>query len=173
MRIDRVKQIAVTHIIALLFGGLIFDQSAEGQQEAQEVRRIDVGEQGVIRVAVSPDGKCTLSGGSDGSVRLMELQTGKELKALKEHRGESYTIAFHPDGHLAISGGDDNQLLLWDLESGAKVRSFAGHTANVCGAAFSPDGKRIASGSWDKTIRVWDVVTGREVKKLVVQERHA
>jgi M6 family metalloprotease-like protein len=132
----------------------------------EEVRRFDTGDQRPIRVAVSPDGRFALSGGSDGTVRLWELATGKELKQLKEHTGQAYTVAFRPDGRLALSGGDDNQLILWDLSTGKKIRNFTGHTGCVCGAAFSPDGKRVASGSWDRTIRIWDMATGKELKNL-------
>ena len=103
---------------------------ASGQEKAvlkvEEIRRFNTGDQGIIRVAVSPDGQLALSGGSDGTIRLWALKTGKELKKIKAHNGQTYTVAFHPDGRLALSGGDNAQFLLWDLHEGKPIRRFPG-----------------------------------------------
>jgi M6 family metalloprotease-like protein len=138
----------------------------EVSSKAVEVRRFQTGDQGPIRVAVSPSGQLALSGGTDGTVRVWDLKTGKELKNLKGHTGQTLAVAFHPDGRHALSGGDDGQLLLWDLTSSKKVRGFTGHTAGVNGAAFSPDGKRLASASQDRTVRVWEIASGKEATKF-------
>ena len=62
----------------------------------------------------------------------------KELKRLKGHDGESFTVAFHPKGALGLSGGSDTRLILWDLDKGEKAREFTGHTATISGAASRP-----------------------------------
>ncbi len=134
---------------------------------AREIRRIDTETQGAIRLAVSLDGSVGASAGTDGTVRLWNLDTGKESKRLIEHTGQTYCVAISPDGRLVATGGEDKKLLIWDVETGNRIRSFTGHENNVCGVAFSADGKRLASGSWDKTIRVWDVETGKETTKLL------
>jgi WD40 repeat protein len=135
-------------------------------KDEREIRRFHTADQGAIRVAISPNGEQALSGGTDGTVRLWDVQTGKELRKLVGHTGQTYTVAFSPSGQLALSGGDDNQLLLWDLTSGEKIRNFVGHEGTVASAMFSPDGKQIASGSWDRTIRIWNVATGEESIRL-------
>jgi M6 family metalloprotease-like protein len=134
--------------------------------KAAYLRPFHTGEHGPIRVAVSPSGRLALSGGADGTLRLWNLRTGKELKRLKGHTGRVSTVAFHPDGRHGLSGGEDSQLLLWSLPNGKKVRSFKGHSEAVCAAAFSPNGKTMVSGSRDRTIRVWDVTTGKELNRL-------
>jgi WD40 repeat protein len=169
-------ELVVAFAVAL-FVSTLWQWSAAGAMaqektspKALEVRRFSTGEQEPIRVAVSPNGRLALSGGTDGTLRVWDLKTGKELNKLKGHTGQTFTVAFHSDGRHVLSGGDDNQLFLWDLTSAKKVRSFAGHTGCVCGAAFSPDGNRIASGSHDRTIRMWDVASGKEWNKF---EGHA
>lgn len=156
--------VALGHAVFLV--GTMSGALAQEKAGAREVRRIDSGEQGIIRCAISPSGRLALTAGNDGTVRMFHLESGKELKKFKEHNGQSYTVAFSPVGWLALSGGEDGRLVLWDLDVGEKVRALDGHGANVCGAAFSPDGKLIASGSWDRSIRVWDVATGKELRKL-------
>jgi WD40 repeat protein len=142
------------------------ENKPKAAQHIHEVHHFDTGDQGVIRLVVSPDGHRALSAGTDGTVRLWDLKNGKEHKEWLGHQGQSFTVAFHPNGKRGISGGEDHRVVLWDLAKGEKVRDFRGHTGTVYGVAFSPDGHRIASGSEDKTIRLWDADTGKELNKL-------
>jgi WD40 repeat protein len=92
-------------IVAVVLGGLSAPAQEQSPPKAQEIRRIDTGEQGAIRVAVSPDGQLALSGGTDGTVRLWELKTGKELKQLKEHTGQSYIRSPKENRLIGYTGG--------------------------------------------------------------------
>src|SRR5262249_1899817 len=49
-------------------------------------------------VAFSPDGQRLALAGTDGTVRVWETVTGKELFALKGHDGGVLAVAFSPDG---------------------------------------------------------------------------
>jgi WD40 repeat protein len=84
----------------------------------------------VNAVAFSPDGRTALSGGwtraypellqfllglqNEGTVRLWEVATGKQLRSFKGHSGSVHSVAFAPDGRSALSGGYDG-IRLWDL----------------------------------------------------------
>jgi WD40 repeat protein len=64
-----------------------------------------------------PSGRCIAAGGEDGSVNLVDLQTG-ESRTLGRHMGEAAgTMAFSPDGHYLISGGWERELICWDLQA--------------------------------------------------------
>src|SRR5262249_26989884 len=104
-----------------------------------------------------------LSGSYDGTVRLWDLETGREVQRLRGHSDRVRSVAVSPDGQQMLSGGCDQTLRLWDVQTGREVHRFRRHSHWVIHVAFSPDGRRAISGSLDGTVRLWSVRTGREV----------
>src|SRR5262249_49033207 len=109
-------------------------------------------------------------GSHDGTIRVWDLEAGKELKQLEGHQDTVYSLAVSPDGKSLLSGGEDHTVRLWDIETGKEVRRFEGHEDKVRAVAFSADGKQALSGGLfsDPSLRVWDVKTGAELSKYVI-----
>ena len=120
----------------------------------------------VSAVAVTPDGRCAVSGSSDETLKVWDLETGRQVRSLEGHTAWVSAVAVTPDGRRVVSGSDDETLKVWDLETGRQVRSLNGHAGKVQAVAVTPDGRRAVSGSRDETLRVWDLDTGREVRSL-------
>lgn len=135
---------------------------------------------GVRSVAFSSDGKRIVSGGSDGTTRIWDAETGELVHTLRE-TGENSggvvafymvrSVAFSRDGKRIVSGGGDSKIRIRNVETGQVERVFEGHDDGVHGTgvrsvAFSPDGKRIVSGGGDATTRIWNAKTGELVHTL-------
>jgi len=111
------------------------------------------------------------SGGSDGTLRVWDPQTGRQVRpALTGHTGGVRAVCAFVDAHGALrlaSGGSDGTVRLWDPQTGRQVGSpLTGHTGGVSGvcAFVDADGApRLASGGNDGTVRVWDPETGGQV----------
>jgi WD40 repeat protein len=116
-------------------------------------------------VALSPDGKQLLSGGHDGTVRLWELETGKEIRRLGENLALVRSVAFSPDGKLALAGHQNGDFRLWETATGKELHAVNFGTP-VCSVAFTPDGTRALLGLDDTTLRLWDLEKWQEVRKL-------
>lgn len=115
----------------------------------------------VYAVACSPDGKRAASCSADRTIRLWDLQSGKEKLLLIGHQGIVYSVSFSTDGTLIASGSSDKTIRIWDSHTGEEVRSpLEGHTESVRSVCFSPDGTRIISGADDKTVRMWHARSG-------------
>jgi WD40 repeat protein len=120
-------------------------------------------------VALSPDGRRALSA-ADKTVRLLDLESGRELHRFEGHKSQVRIVAFSPDGRRALSGADEDDysadaVILWDLESGRELRRPERKMMLVAGVAFSPDGRRAVAGCFECNLYLWDVESGREIRR--------
>jgi WD40 repeat protein len=113
----------------------------------------------VWTVAFSPDGSRIASGSDDNTIRIWDVQTGRQMHRLEGHTATVWSVAFSSDGHWIASGSNDNTVRVWDSETGQPVGlPLLGHSDDVRGVSFSSDG-RLFSGSLDSTIRIWSAPT--------------
>ena len=113
----------------------------------------------VRRAAFSPDGTRVVTASDDGTARLWDAATGKEIAVLRGHDKLVRRAAFSPDGTRVVTASNDNTARLWDAETGKEIVALRGHDDAVVSAAFSPDGTRVVTASNDNTARLWDVGT--------------
>jgi WD40 repeat protein len=116
--------------------------------------------------AFSPDGKRFISACKDGTLKLWDAATGKEIRTFIGHRSAVWDCAFSPDGNRLVSASVDNTLKLWEVVSGKEIRTLTNHKRPVLSCTFSPQGTHILSTSEDKTIKLWDAETGKEIRTL-------
>jgi WD40 repeat protein len=117
----------------------------------------------VQSVAFSPNGHLLASSGDDGTIRLWDVQSHRELgDPLWRYRDRIYGDAFSPDGREIASASCDGTVRLWDVPTHRQLgRPLLADDDRACvfGVAFSPDGRTLASGSEDGYVRLWDVRT--------------
>lgn len=128
---------------------------------------------GVTCVAISPDGKTIATGATDGTIKLWDGITFKQLASLPAaHAGGVRAVQFSPDGKVLASGGGDKIARLWDVtvEKPVVLFKLEGHEGAVNAVAFSPDGKRLAAGTGvskkSGVVQIWDATTGKPAFKL-------
>ena len=120
----------------------------------------------VLGVTVSGEGRLAVSASADQSLKVWDMESGRELRTLQGHSNYVSGVGVTPDGKRAVSASWDQTLKVWDVESGLELHTLKGHSDYVSGVAVTPDGKRAVSASWDQTLKVWDVESGLELHTL-------
>jgi predicted NACHT family NTPase len=105
-------------------------------------------------VAFSPDGTKLAAGNLDGSLRIWDPATGKDLKTIKGPEGV-WSISFSPDSQRLAAGGWNDMIRVWSVATGQQLLQRNGHDRTVTGVAFSPDGQRLATSGIDGLIKIW------------------
>jgi WD40 repeat protein len=123
---------------------------------------------GVTSVAFSPDGKTLASAGRDKTVRLWDVETGKNTQVLEGHTDEVRAVAFSPDGKLLASASLDKTVRLWSMPSGKAV-DILPHAVSATAVAFSPDSKSLAVVA--DAVRIWDVANRKQRGQPIQTDR--
>jgi hypothetical protein len=126
----------------------------------------------VTCVAFSSEGKRLLSSSTDGTMRLWDVKSRKELDRpfLLTSDDWAWSVAFTPDGLHALTSRSVKQktlvpVQLWNLqtrEDEHRLDASRGTLANHV-AALSADGRRVLSAGDDR-MRLWDLETGKELQ---------
>ena len=57
----------------------------------------------------------------DYTLKVWDVESGRELHTLQGHSKIVYGVAVRPDGRHAVCTSSDSPLKVWDLETGAAV----------------------------------------------------
>ena len=115
-------------------------------------------------VAFASDGQTLGSAGTDGTVRLWEVATGRQSGVLLGLPAtDLVTLAFAPNGRYLVAGGGEEQpLQRWGRLAGIKKVALQKDRDFVFTVAYSADGKALAAGERRGVIRLWNMNTGQE-----------
>jgi WD40 repeat protein len=119
----------------------------------------------IEHLAFDPKGRLIASAGSDGTARLWEARTGKQLHVLRHDAEWVRAMAFAPDGGRLATSGFDDAVRVWDTNTGRQVFKLVGHSqlGGQRRVAFTPDGRQLLSWGDDFYLRAFDMKTGKAV----------
>ena len=143
-------------------------------------------------------GKSLLTAGQDGTIRLWDLTSRKEIRRfalptpipVKPPKGKKPTpqqvtltqlmaggggtggfrVALTADGKtLAVARG--NVIQLWEVETGKELRRLKGPAGGLAGLLFSPDGRTLAGRAFNRDITLWATGSGKELHHIKAPQR--
>ena len=71
----------------------------------------------VLSLAFSSDGTSLVSGSSDKTIKLWDMQTGGVVKTFEGHTGCVLSVSISVDCTTIISGSDDKSICLWNIQA--------------------------------------------------------
>jgi WD40 repeat protein len=115
----------------------------------------------VTDVTYSPNGDFIVSTATDGTVYLVDADSGLLVRRLLAHEASVWDAAFSSDGRFILTGGADNVMYLWDFNTNIgneETYDSVGEgdviNASVSQVHFTEDG-RIFSGSDRGEVALW------------------
>jgi len=109
-------------------------------------------------VRVSED--AIVSGSRDGTLRLWEVSTGREVLVYQGAKGLVEAVAADPERGLLISAGTSPDLVVWDMATAAIRAVWKGHASSVTCLALPRGSSHLISGSLDKNVHAWSLANG-------------
>ena len=113
----------------------------------------------IYAVALSPDDRLIAAAGWEGIVKIWDLKSGFELRELKGHENDIWSLSFGMRGKELIlaSAGQDGSVRVWNPNSGDQLLKFKGHKPATHVVRFGHDSAQIFSGGRDGFVRLWDI----------------
>jgi WD40 repeat protein/tetratricopeptide (TPR) repeat protein len=111
---------------------------------------------GITVVRFSPDGNLLIAGAEDGTVRILDTDTGKLLDGQVKHPGAVVGVVILPGNELACSIGKTGDAILWKIADGSTVKSWSNKDSSLTAGAISKDFRRLALGYANGEVRVYD-----------------
>jgi WD40 repeat protein len=112
----------------------VWDVNASSELRIFQHERDKQGRQGWIRAMdVSLDAKYVASSSLDDTVRVWEIDTGREVYRLPGHGryGGKRSVRFTPDSRRLASWGDDMRVYLWDVRTGKAIEEYRAQPSGV------------------------------------------
>jgi WD40 repeat protein len=126
-------------------------------------------EEGLRRVAISPDDRWVAASIHEGTVAVWDITTGKRAgDEFFGHRSSVGALAVSPDGAQVVTAGSDGLAVLWETESGRPVHVFRHWPGKMVSTVeFSSDGRWVATSALDDTLGIWDRANGERIHTLI------
>jgi len=124
----------------------------------------------VCSIDLSSDESFLLTASSDGTVRIWNSLTAKELKVFKVSNGwdgAKITARFSPDSKLIVVRNQYSYTRIdaevWNVDTGKLMYKLTGHSGRIQSVEISKDAKYLLTAPDDNTARIWEVSTGKQI----------
>jgi WD40 repeat protein/DNA-binding SARP family transcriptional activator len=113
--------------------------------------------------ALSRDDRTLAIGSEDGSVRFLDLRSGRSRPASGRHAAAVTGARFTADGRWLVTTADDGTTIVWDVRKAAAGETLSGQSGSVFSPRLTRDGRTLYTASLNGTVFVWDLLGSRRL----------
>jgi len=113
----------------------------------------------VVKVDISVSNQLAITGSSDKTAKLWDLNTGEE-KFSWSHQSKLSTVAISPDDKYALTNEGLGTIRLWKTQIGKLYKQLGPKLITLSSAAFSDNSKYLIAGRVSQRIDLWNIKSG-------------
>jgi WD40 repeat protein len=126
----------------------------------------------IVGVAFTPDGRVLATAGEEGTAKLWDVATLREIVTLKGHLRSVHGLDISPDGRrLATAGGGAESVKLWDLHAHQELLTLSGEGSMMQRLAFTPDGNKLLGLNSEGQLHIWRAPSREEINAAEAKEK--
>jgi WD40 repeat protein len=126
----------------------------------------------VLSVSISSDSNYLVTGSKDKSIKLWEINSGREIRSFLGHDHFVNGVALSPDANWLLSGSYDKTVRLWNVSNGKQQFVHVGEDF-ITDVAFDPKMKFFVAAGYNRmgpqdSATIFDFKSKRIIKRLPV-----
>ena len=138
--------------------------------EALESRRVLAGHRkGALTLGFSPDGKLLASGSADHTIKLWDVESGRDLLTLQGHDLAVTSVTFFAESDRLASVGLDGKVISWALTRegpppgrvSARESLVHAYRDQLLAVTISADEEQLATAGTNGQVHVWNLAEDR------------
>ncbi|XP_045448787.1 transducin beta-like protein 3 [Melitaea cinxia] len=131
------------------------------------------GHKGVVaKLAFDSTDNNVASGGTDGNIRLWDINHHTCTSSLKGAMGVFTVLKYHPDlsKQLIFGAADDTKIRSWNSKTGKDSVIYSGHFSKVTSLLFTADNEYMVSSGRDRVLILWKLGESKALRVVPVYE---
>jgi RNA polymerase sigma factor (sigma-70 family) len=134
-------------------------------RNGKTLRRFAGNQEAVHQVFFSAAGDRLVSYDRDEKIRIWDVNTVQEQRALPAPMRGNNPVALAPDGRT-VAAAANNSITLYDTATGQQMRTLSyQRNQRLAYPMFSPDGRLLTAGAYGEIV-LWETETGQEVLRF-------
>ncbi|MFU7557198.1 protein kinase domain-containing protein [Roseiconus sp. JC912] len=140
--------------------------------ETQQVdRRFDGHDRVVRSILLHPVDRRLISCGDDGTVRIWDLDSTRELESIRLADAKAWTIALSITGDRLYAGLRSGDVVQWEANRIEPASELVLYRDQIKSASMNSEANLIATAGRDGSLALWDPATGRRLSKTDADHR--
>jgi WD40 repeat protein len=123
-----------------------------------------------VTCAAALDEVRVVSGSRDGTLRLWDVHTAKELARVQGHSGWITELAAL-SGRVVFATSNPNCLRIWEIDEALRITTIHGHRSRIVDLAALDD-RHIVVAYDNHTLEIWDVTIQQIVHTMTAEILH-
>ncbi|XP_071953424.1 NACHT and WD repeat domain-containing protein 2-like [Antedon mediterranea] len=121
----------------------------------------------VTCIAISKENSFAVTGGTDCTLKLWNLESNTMFQTLDEHLESITCVAISDDCNYVVSGSEDKTVKIWHIVKQKYTVNFTEHENTISSVMIATDNQRILSADVGNRLKLWEAESSQVLMSYV------